>query len=113
MGGTSGLGFDASALPTTAPLPWQTTSCADDVCQDRVVESYEETQLNVENDQLGEGPATARLKVVAADGTALVDSTTEVTPQRRDVNGRGCGPFIWTANVLVAADGTLTAAPSE
>jgi hypothetical protein len=105
------VSFDGSALPVSAPLPWQSTSCAGTVCQDQVIDDHESTWLGVENDQLGAGPVTARLKVVAADGTVLVDSATEVTPERVDVNGNGCGPVIWTARVAVGVDGSLAAAP--
>ncbi|MEW1960671.1 hypothetical protein [Kineococcus sp. NPDC059986] len=75
------MSFDGSALPVSAPLPWQSTSCAGTVCQDQVIDDHESTWLGVENDQLGAGPVTARLKVVAADGTVLVDSATKVTPR--------------------------------
>ncbi|ABS03596.1 hypothetical protein [Kineococcus radiotolerans] len=111
MGGTSGVSFAASALLTTAPLPWQTTSCAGDVCRDHLVEDHQSTWSGVENDQLSADPVTARLKVAAGDGAVLVDSATEVTPERVDANGNGCGPIIWSAEVTVGVDGSLAAAP--
>lgn len=112
IGGVSGVSFDASALPTTAPLPWQATSCADDVCQDQVVDDYQNTWLYAENDQLNGDPVTAHLKIVSADGAVLVDSAAQAIPRRHDVNGNGCGPLIWVAGAVVGADGTLTAAPA-
>ncbi|MEZ0163556.1 hypothetical protein AB2L27_02105 [Kineococcus sp. LSe6-4] len=111
LGGSSGVIFDGSALPTSAPLPWQSTSCAGDVCQDQVIDDHQSIWPGVENDRRGADPVTARLKVVAADGTVLVDSATQVTPERVDVNGNGCGPVIWTARVTVGVDGSLAAAP--
>ncbi|WP_432543469.1 hypothetical protein [Kineococcus sp. SYSU DK002] len=111
-GGASGVLFEASALPTTAPLPWQATFCADDVCHDGVVDDYDSIWFDAENDQLGTDPVTAHLKVVAADGAVLADSTTELTTSRHDVNGNGCGPIVWRAGAVVGADGTLTAAPT-
>ena len=113
MGGYDGVQFEASAIPAIGPLPRQATFCAGLACQDRTVETYQDSSFFAYNDQLSEIPVTARLSVLDAAGAVLLDASTTLTPVLIDINGGGCGPLVWQARAVAAADGTLLAAPVE
>jgi hypothetical protein len=107
VGGSSGVAFDLSGLPLTDQT--SVRACVGEVCT--------ETQVGVGDGFTGvddetltkEGTVDVSLRVADAVGSVVFDATGTATSHRVDVNGNGCGPIVYRADVVAGADGTLTA----
>ncbi|WP_432573207.1 hypothetical protein [Kineococcus sp. SYSU DK005] len=115
MGGYDGVHFEvpASVWPPSAPLPLRARYCAGEACQEAAVETHGDAWFFAYNDQLSEVVVTARLSVVDAAGAPVLEASTSVAPELVDINGGGCGPMVWQARAVAAADGTLSAVPVD
>ena len=110
MGAYDGVGFDFSALVSGAPdvpEPWQVTSCVAERCETRTVGPGEGSWTDVREDSLDGTPVRVALRVLDDAGRVLADASAEVVPQRWAVNGEGCEPVVWSAEVALGPDGTL------
>ncbi|WP_328294209.1 hypothetical protein OG218_15955 [Kineococcus sp. NBC_00420] len=107
MGGSSGAGFDLSGLPLTDPT--SVRACVGEVCTEAQV-GVGTGFVGVDDETLTkEGTVDVSLRVADAVGSVVFDATGTATLHRVDVNGHGCGPIVYRADVVAAADGTLGA----
>ncbi|MFD0481860.1 hypothetical protein ACFQ46_04560 [Kineococcus sp. GCM10028916] len=107
MGGSSGVAFDLNGLPLTDPT--SVRACVGEVCTEAQV-GVGSGFVGVDDETLTkEGTVDVSLRVADAVGSVVFDATGTATLHRVDVNGNGCGPIVYRADVVAGTDGTLTA----
>lgn len=111
MGDSSRLDINFESVAAAQPdQRLKVEVCVDDTCKKRTVRPHQHPSMAFGEDVITDDqPREVSVTILDETGQTVFDGASTVTPRKRQVNGQGCEPTTYVANVATSGPSGLKA----